>query len=90
VRGVEVLSLVLGSVDTPARQRAGLPDMPGVSILSADEVARHALDHLTDGGPVQVPPAWAPLFQWLTTTPRRQIAELMGSAMSVSGPLQGQ
>src|SRR5215831_2075345 len=36
-RGVDVLSLVLGSTDTPARKRNGIPHVPGFPVLSSDD-----------------------------------------------------
>lgn len=81
-RGIDVLSLVLGITDTPARARNGVADMPGMPILAADDVAQQALDNLADGGPVQVPPQMAQMFQYLCSTPRRQLAERLGGAAS--------
>lgn len=81
-RGVDVLALVLGITETPARARNGVGDLPGVPIQAADEVAQEALDNLADGGPVHVPPAVAPLFHYLCSTPRRELAERLGGAAS--------
>jgi hypothetical protein len=49
-------------------------------VLSADDVAQQALDNLADGGPVHVPPPYARVFQYLCSTPRRQIAERASGA----------
>jgi hypothetical protein len=86
-RGIDALSLMLGFTDTPARRRTGVPvaDIPGMPILTADDVAEQALDHLADGGPVYVPPSYAQMFQYLCSTPRRQLAERM-SGMGRSPP----
>ncbi|MET0986528.1 MAG: SDR family NAD(P)-dependent oxidoreductase, partial [Steroidobacteraceae bacterium] len=83
-RGIDVLSVVLGITDTPARARAGLPDVPGAHVFTADDIAQHALDNLVDGGPVYVPPPLAELFQLFSSSPRRQIAELMSGAAGTS------
>jgi short-subunit dehydrogenase len=81
-RGIDVLSLVLGFTDTPARTRSGvsLAEVPGMPVLSSDDVAQQALDNLADGGPVYVPPPYARMFQSLCSAPRRQIAERMSGA----------
>ena len=80
-RGIDVLALLLGATDTPARKRNGLPDAPGMPILTADEVAQQALDNLANGGPVHVPPPYAQVFQFMCSAPRRELAErLSGTA----------
>jgi hypothetical protein len=78
-RGIDVLSLVLGFTDTPARTRSGvsLAVIPGMPVLSSDDVAQQALDNLADGGPVYVPPPYARMFQSMCSAPRRQLAERM-------------
>jgi len=78
--GIDVLSLVLGFTDTPARARNGIPEVPGMPVLAADQVAQQALDNLTNGGPVYVPPEYARVFQILCSTPRRQLAESSSGA----------
>jgi len=84
-RGIDVLSLVLGITDTPARMHSGVPkaDIPGWPVLAAADVAQQALDNLADGGPVHVPPQYAQMFQYLCSTPRRQIAECIDRAQIV-------
>jgi uncharacterized protein len=83
-RGIDVLSLVLGVTDTPARARAAIPDAPGLPVSSSDDVAQQALDNLADGGPVYVPPPFAKMFQSLCSAPRRQLAEHMSGALRAS------
>jgi uncharacterized protein len=80
--GIDVLSLVLGLTDTPARKRSGVPlaDIPGMPVLNPDDVAEQALAHLADGGPVYVTPPYEPMFQYLCSTPRRQLGERMSGA----------
>jgi uncharacterized protein len=78
-RGIDVLSLLLGVTDTPARTR-WLPAVPGLPASSADDVAQQALDNLANGGPVHVPPPFAQVFQYLCSTDRRQIAEVMSAS----------
>ncbi len=84
-RGIDVLSLVLGQTDTPARTRNGIPDAPGMPVFTADEVAQQALDNLADGGPVYVAPPMAQMFQYLCSTPRRQIAEQISDGVRRMG-----
>ncbi len=79
-RGIDVLSLWSGITDTPARAR-WLPAAPGAPISTADDVAQQALDNLADGGPVYVPPLFAQMFQYLCSTDRRQIAEVMSASV---------
>jgi short-subunit dehydrogenase len=86
-RGIDVLSLVLGVTDTPARTRSGLPAIAAMPISTCDEVAQQALDNLTNGGPVYVPPPFATMFQSMCSTPRRQLAERL-SGMTRRSPLQ--
>jgi short-subunit dehydrogenase len=83
-RGVDVLSLVLGITDTPARARAGVPDAPGLPVLTGDDVAQEALDNLAEGGPVYVPPSYAEMFQSMCSTPRRRLAEYVSAAVRAS------
>ena len=77
-RGIDVLALVLGVTDTPAKAHNGLPDVPGMPVHAPDDVAQLALDNLPDGGPVLVPPPMAKMFEYLNSTPRRQLAERLG------------
>ena len=77
-RGIDVLALVLGVTDTPAKARNGVPDVPGLPVHAPDDVAQQALDNLADGGPIFVPPSMAKMFEYLNSTPRRQLAEQLG------------
>lgn len=76
--GIDVLALVLGLTDTPAKSRNGVPEIPGIPLHIPDDVAQQALDNLQDGGPVHVPPSMAKTFEYLNSTPRRQLAEQFG------------
>lgn len=75
--GVDVLSLILGFTDTPARSGNGVTYNPRMPLLNTDEVAVQALDNLSSGGPVYVPPPYDKVFQSMCSTPRRQLAESM-------------
>jgi short-subunit dehydrogenase len=72
--GVDVLDLVIGSADTPARQRSGVQDHEKFPVISARDVAKQALDRIGDG-PVLVPPGYDALFaQYSGMMPRRDAA----------------
>jgi short-subunit dehydrogenase len=86
-RGVDVLYIVVGAVDTPNRQRQGasakvsadrLPaeDDPNQMVFPPEEIAQEALDHLAEG-PVHVPPRLERFYHDLSTMPRAQASELM-------------
>jgi short-subunit dehydrogenase len=73
--GIDVLTLVLGVTNTPAKARNGLADVPGMPVHEPDDIAELALGSLEDGGPVLAPPSMAKMFDYLNCTPRRQLAE---------------
>jgi short-subunit dehydrogenase len=74
-KGVDVLDLVIGSADTPARQRSGVADHEMFPVIPAADVARQALSQIGDG-PVLVPPGYDDLFlQYSSMMPRRKAAE---------------
>jgi short-subunit dehydrogenase len=85
-RGVDVVYLVVGAVDTPNRLRqldpsranSGLPpeDDPNQMPFQPEEIAQVALDHLTDG-PVCVPDRLAKIFDRLNATSRAEASEFM-------------
>jgi short-subunit dehydrogenase len=60
--GVDVLAIVIGSADTPARQRSGTKDVELFPVARPEDVAEQALREIGNG-PVQVPAgsetAWA-------------------------------
>jgi len=80
-RGIDVLCIVLGATDTPARARAQLKDSPDLIISDPDDVAQQCLDNIADG-PVLVPPHMAEGFRQFCSMPRRQAAEAMNNLMS--------
>lgn len=84
-KGVDVLALVIGSADTPARRRSGVVDDPALKVATSAEVARFALDHLADG-PVRTMPNDEAFFKTLTTLPRREAAELLRGLMTRMAP----
>jgi short-subunit dehydrogenase len=76
--GVDVLCVVLGATDTPARARLGMKDDPGQIVSSPEDVARESLAAIADG-PVLVPTHLASACQHFCAAPRRQAAEEMTS-----------
>jgi short-subunit dehydrogenase len=74
-KGVDVLDLVIGSADTPARRRSGVQDHEKFPVIAAEDVAQQALDRIGDG-PVLVPPGYDALFgEYSGMMPRRTAAE---------------
>lgn len=84
-KGVDVLALVIGATDTPARRRSGVVDAGEMPVASAEYVAQQALDHLAQG-PVHVTPENAEFFDTITRMPRRQAAELLRDLMTRMSP----
>jgi short-subunit dehydrogenase len=82
-RGIDVFVLVVGSTDTPRRRRSGASNVPGIPVLTPEEVARHALDNIADG-PVQVPPPLRQMFERVCTAQRRQAVEMPKAAVPSS------
>jgi short-subunit dehydrogenase len=60
--GVDVLAIIIGSADTPARQRSGTKDVEPFPVARPEDVAEQAMREIGNG-PVQVPAgserAWA-------------------------------
>jgi uncharacterized protein len=77
-QGVDVLCVVLGATDTPARTRLNLTDQPGSIVSNPDDVAQESLDALADG-PVYVAKHLAEGFRQLCSLPRREAVEAMGN-----------
>jgi short-subunit dehydrogenase len=72
--GIDVLVLIAGATDTPARRRSGA--VSPIPLAHPDDVARQGLENLANG-PVYVLPSIASRFQQVCGTPRRQIVEPM-------------
>jgi len=79
-QGVDVLALVLGSTDTPARRRSGVKDAPGMHVADPDDVAALALAELGKG-PVALPPENREFFQKANSMDRREAAEMLRNLM---------
>jgi short-subunit dehydrogenase len=74
-KGVDILDLVIGSADTPARRRSGTQDHEAFPVISAEAIADQALARIADG-PVLVPPGYDELFaRYSGMMPRRAAAE---------------
>lgn len=87
--GVDVLAFVLGPTDTPAKGVSGLADAAPMPVLTAAEVAKHALDAL-GAGPVATPPPLEAAFREAYALPRGPVVErkakLMAAALSAGKP----
>jgi short-subunit dehydrogenase len=78
--GIDVLVLMVGATDTPARHRSGARNL--LPLTPADEVAQVGLDNLANG-PVYVMPLMAALFEQLCSWPRLQAVERMRNSSPV-------
>jgi uncharacterized protein len=86
-RGVDVLHVVVGSTRTPAMARLGIV-YPKNQADDPEDVARFALENLTQG-PVAVVPSMSDRFQQLATTDRRGATEMNGALiMGNTGTIQ--
>ncbi len=79
-RGVDVLCCVIGATHTPSRARLKLTDQPGDIISDPDDIARFAMENLTNG-PVQVPDHLKDSFRHLSSMPRREAVEAMNAQL---------
>jgi short-subunit dehydrogenase len=75
-KGIDVLDLVIGSADTPARRRSGTQDSGDFPVARPEDVAQQALDRIGDG-PVLVPPGNEKMFEALNGMPRRDAATMI-------------
>ena len=75
-KGVDVLYVVVGAVDTPKRRSLNIADDPDQFVADPADVAREALAALPDG-PVLVPSHLVEDFAYFTSAPRREAAEAM-------------
>ena len=78
--GIDVLVLIVGAADTPARRRSGFGNPMAVN--QCDEVAQWGLDNLANG-PVYVLPLIADMFKQMCSLPRREVVEWVGSKVPV-------
>jgi short-subunit dehydrogenase len=75
-KGIDVLYVVVGAVNTPRRQSLNIEDSPGQFVADPADVAREALEALPDG-PVLVPQHLQDDFSYFSSAPRREAAEAM-------------
>jgi short-subunit dehydrogenase len=75
-KGIDVLYVVVGAVDTPKRQSLGIEDSPDQFVANPADVAREALEALPEG-PVLVPRHLQEDFAYFSGAPRREAAEAM-------------
>jgi len=83
--GVDVLYLVLGAVDTPARSREGIVDSAAMPVADPNDIAQLGLANLPNG-PVCVPDYLVPAFEQLSAMPRREAAKMMSDMLRMSLP----
>jgi short-subunit dehydrogenase len=78
--GIDVLTVCPGATDTEALTRAGMDAKTAPNVMSPDEVARLALENITNG-PVYLPsPHYRQMFDQLLAMPRRDaLAAMAGS-----------
>jgi short-subunit dehydrogenase len=82
-RGIDVLVMIVGAVDTPSRYRSGSVTTSGIPLFQPDDVAQQGLDNLANG-PVYVLARFTELFQRLgSTLPRRQVVESVANSTPV-------
>jgi short-subunit dehydrogenase len=87
-KGVDVVYVVLGATDTPARARQGFDDSPDTFIDDPDDVARDTFEQITQG-PVLVRPQLEEAFKMFSSMPRRQAAEAMRDLLGGFQPAEG-
>ncbi len=75
-KGIDVLYVVVGAVDTPKRQSLNIQDAPDQFVADPADTAREALAALPHG-PVFVPDHMRDDFQYFCAAPRREAAEAM-------------
>jgi short-subunit dehydrogenase len=85
-KGVDILYVVVGAVNTPKRQSLNIADSPDQFVADPADVAREALEALPEG-PVWVPTHLAEDFAYFSGAPRREAAEAM-TAMLKGFPRQ--
>ncbi|MFJ2559617.1 MULTISPECIES: SDR family NAD(P)-dependent oxidoreductase [unclassified Streptomyces] len=79
--GVDVLTLCPGATDTEAPRLQGVDPTTLQDLMSPDDVARSALEHLRDG-PTHIPSAhYRQLFDTLLAMPRRDALTAMARSM---------
>ncbi|MBW8753192.1 MAG: SDR family NAD(P)-dependent oxidoreductase [Sphingomonadales bacterium] len=72
--GVDVLAIVIGSADTPARQRSGTKDVDLFPVARPEDVAKQALREIGNG-PVQVPAGSEKAFAAFNIPDRREAVD---------------
>ena len=72
--GIDVIDIVIGSADTPARQRSGTQDNDLFPVARPEDVAEQALREIGNG-PVQVPAGSERAFATFNTPDRREAVD---------------
>ena len=73
-KGIDVINIVIGSADTPARRRSGARDNPMFPVARPEDVAEQALREIGNG-PVQVPAGSEAAFARFNTADRREAVQ---------------
>ncbi|MDG2003722.1 MAG: SDR family NAD(P)-dependent oxidoreductase [Novosphingobium sp.] len=72
--GVDVIDIVIGSADTPSRQRSGTQDNALFPVATVEDVAEQALREIGNG-PVQVPAGSEQAFATFNVPDRREAVD---------------
>lgn len=82
--GIDVLSIIIGSADTPSRQRSGTQDNALFPVARPEDVAEQALREIGNG-PVQVPAGSEQAFATFNTPDRREAVDTIRRLLAQMG-----
>lgn len=82
--GIDVLSIIMGSADTPSRQRSGTQDNTLFPVARPEDVAEQALREIGNG-PVQVPAGSEQAFATFNTPDRREAVDTIRRLLAQMG-----
>jgi short-subunit dehydrogenase len=87
-KGIDVLCHVIGATRTPSWARLGYTGKSGEIISEPEDIAREALENLTEG-PVTTPKHMEESFRTLSAMPRREAVEMMRDVLLDAAPASG-